>query len=145
MVNAYILESFHCFVNAKQEIKVDLRKLDEYCGNKGLLGLLFSKLVKDTRLKEKDQNLIKRDLFKLFANVNYLLIYCHEYSFCLSSFLSVIDNTKIDKVEIYGDKWLPSIASSSSYDFICTQYKKANFDLKFEDNNTKVIITKNKN
>ena len=91
--NTYILKSFQCFVNNKQEIRVYLYKLDNYCSNKGLLGLLFSKLVQETSVKEKDQNLLKRDALKVFKNVNYLYIYCADYSFCLSSFLSVIEGT----------------------------------------------------
>ena len=68
--NTYILKSFQCFVNNKQEIRVDLDNLDKYCFNKGLLGLLFSKLIKETSVKEKDQNLLKRNVLKVFENVD---------------------------------------------------------------------------
>ena len=139
--NTYILKSFQCFVNNKQAIRVCLDNLDFYCSNKGLLGLLFSKLVRKTSVKEKDQNLLKRDALKVFNNVNNLEIWCHLYSFCLSSFLSVIDGTKVNKVDIIGNNWLPSIASSSSFNFICTQYEKANFKLEYTHGH--LIISKN--
>ena len=139
----YILKSFHCFVNTKQEIRVNLWKLDSYCKNKGLLSLLFNNIICEKRVSSKDQNLFNKDLLKVFTNVNYLYIECWEYSFCLSSFLSLIDGTKVNKVDIYGSEWLPSIASSSSFDFICTQYQKANFKLQFNYDNTNLIISGN--
>ena len=79
-------------------------------------------------------------MLKVFANVNYLYIYCWEYSFCLLSFLSVIDGTKVNKVDIFGRYWLPIIACSSSFDFICSQYQKANYKLEFKDRDNEWLI-----
>jgi len=141
--NAYILKSFQCFVNNKQEIRVNLQMLDISVSNKGLLGLLFSKLVSETSVKEKDQNLLNKQVLKIFKNVNYLYINSSGYSFCSSSFLSVIEDTKVTKVNMYGSDWLPSMASSSSFNFIVSQYQKVNFKLEFKNNNKKLIITKN--
>ena len=141
--NTYILNSFQCFVDNKQRILLKYSDLDRNCKNKGLLGLLLSKLVKDIKVKDKQQNLIKKDTFKIFKNVDYLHIRCVEYSFCLLSFLSVIDGTKINKVDIYGKKWLPSIVSSSSFESICTQYDKANFKIEMKYGNERCIINKN--
>ena len=142
--NPYILKSFRCFINTKQEIRVSLRDLGRYCRNKALLGLVFSKLVKNKEVKEKDQNLLNKEVLKVFAHVNYLYISCWKYSFCLLSFLSVIDGTKVNKVDIDGIYWLPIIACSSSFDFICSQYQKANYKLEFKDrDNEWLIISRN--
>ena len=131
-INPYILNTFKCFVNHKQEIRIDIRLLDKYCFNKELLGLLFSKIVSDTNTKYEDQNLIKKQVLKVFGNVTSLYIECHCYSFSLLAFLSIIDGTNINKVEILGSEWLPSIASSSSFSDICTEYQKLGFKVEYK-------------
>ena len=113
-------------------------KLDDYCQNKDLLGLLFSKVV-----KVKDQNLLKRDLLRVFENITYLYIEGWLYSFDLLSFLSVIHGTKINKIEVYGHYWMPKVAAYLSFDSIRSKYKQANYKLEYE--RQYLIITKNTN
>ena len=139
-INPYILNTFKCFVNHKQEIRIDIGLLDKYCFNKELLGLLFSKIVSDTNTKYEDQNLIKKQVLKVFGNVTSLYIQSYSYSFSLLAFLSIIDGTNINKVEIYGKEWLPSIASSSSFSDICTEYQKLGFKVEFKDKDNDFLI-----
>ena len=140
--NTYILETFQCFVNNKQSIGIDTYALNGYCKNIDLLGLLFNKIIKNKEVEDKQQNLIKKGVLKVFKNVTDLFIYCPGYSFCLLSFLSVIDGTEINKVEIEGYEWIRSIASSSSFDSICTQYQKANFEITLTDDKYEIYINK---
>lgn len=147
--NQYIFNTFLCFLNNKDSIMVDLDKLDEHCPNKGILSLIFTQIIKDTdndavltMNEDNDKNLVKKEVFTLFKNVTDLFITCDSYSISLLALLSIINNTKINNIKIYGDNWLPSIVSSSAFNGIVAEYKKANFTFELKKDNKRLVITK---
>ena len=145
--NQYIFNTFDCFRKHKQEIIVSIGALDSYCLNKDLLSLLFTQIAADTDISDETQNLIKPEVFVVFPNITELEIYCSSYSFSLLAFLSIIDGTKIDRVEIMDaySSWLPSIKSSCRFVDICDEYEKANFKLQFDDEDDPEELTIIKN
>ena len=137
--NKYIWNTFNTFIMSKKDIFVRIAKLDKYCLNKNLLALIFSDLIKndddDNRamIINKNQNLVKPEILKIFKNVTYLRIHCKKYPLSLESLLSLINGTQIKTVVIDdpGSTWLSSVKSSSFAD-VSSKYKKANFKMEFE-------------
>ena len=138
--NQYIWNIFNSFINHKQEIKIHIDQLDEYCENKQLLQLILSEIVKQEEYKEeycsdkyKNKNLLKPQILSIFKNVTYLYIDCDSYPLSLESLLSLINNTQIKKVEINGEYWLRKVKEMSSFNNILSKYKVANFNMEFDE------------
>ena len=127
--------------------------LEKYCLNKGLLGLLFSEILKQdsdyeeySEDKYKNKNLLKREIISIFKNVTYLEIDCRRYPLSLESLLELIHGTQIKEVMIEGDGWLYKAKEMPSFDNISSKYKESNFNLEFkkEYGQEKLFITYNK-
>ena len=81
-------------------------------------------------IKEENQNLPRRDLFRMFKNVTQLRMECYNYPLSLKSLLSLIVDTKLDRVEISGTEWLSS-RKIPSYGDLEEKYKAAGFMMEF--------------
>ena len=106
----------------KKEFQIDLKSLDLHCKNKALLKLLFYDFITTKTDKydgylilNKNQNLLKPEILKIFKNVTELQIYCGEYPIALESLLPLITQNNIKKVDIYGGNWIASVQSGSSF------------------------------
>ena len=139
--NEYIFDTFHSFVQNKIQINIDIRKLAYNVKDEGLLNLIFYNLDIDNKDFENSSNLInliRPQIFKIFDNVQQITIRTEEYGFSLFGFLSLIENTKINKARISGD-WIKKefVDKVSSTNFKL-EFKKAKD--KWEDN--ELIITR---
>ena len=152
--NAYIYNTFRSVLNNKQQIKVNLQKLDKYCNNKQLLDLIFHEIMPDREYdggsRATNDNLIKSEILNLFPNVSFLGFICTDYPIHLLSLLSIINATdlKIKRIEIIDksydadNSWLSKLASSSLFTNIITEYAKAGFKLTLDrDDVTSLHIT----
>lgn len=52
----YVWNIFKSFTSHKHQIGIDMHNIDEYCANKGLLGILFSDKDKEKYSEYKYQN-----------------------------------------------------------------------------------------
>ena len=136
--NPYIFKTWDCFVNNKKEIRLNLDDMNGFCSeNEDFMEVLFTYIVRKKYGRDhinEDQNLIKKDVLKVFKNVTYLYISSKWYSFSLEAFLSVIDGTRIDKIVIDDNEgqWLPYIVLETSFNSICTKYENANYKLEYD-------------
>lgn len=92
----------------------------------------------------KNQNLLKRDTFKIFSNVTDLTIHCKDYPLPMESLLSLIKETGINKVRISGEDWLSLFKEGSLFDDMESRYQEASLDIEFGaelDKITDVCIT----
>lgn len=149
--NEYAWNTFNSFIMSKEKLRFDISTLNNYCNNKKLLNVIFDDIVYmtgdidtyDDLIVNKNQNLLKAGILKLFQNVTTLQMWCDEYAVSLESVLTLIKGTQIKVVEIHSsDMWLPLVTSSKSYDEIKSEYEKANFDMEIDDwAEESVIIT----
>lgn len=139
--NLYVWRTFNTFIMNKKWILVNIDQLHEHCSNNKLLKVIFYDLIKKDKnqdvysmmIKNKNQNLLKSDIFKLFANVNYLEIHSLQHPFSLESLLALMTSTNIQLVNILGGKWISSVRQWSLFDDILNKYDKAMFILEFEE------------
>ena len=145
--NQYIWNIFNSFINHKQEIKIDIDQLDENCENKQLLQLILSEIVKQEDKKEeycsdkyKNKNLLKPQILSIFKNVTYLYIECLYYPLSLESLLSLIKDTQIKNVYIWGQYWLEKVKEMSSFNDISSRYTNANFNMEIDEFGYLIIL-----
>ena len=140
--NQYIFDTFQCFANHKETIKINIAYLDWYCHNKDLLALLFDKIINTRYNPSSDsltQNILRKDVIKIFKNVKTLRIWAGDYKLSLLSLLSLIDGTQITEVKIYNAYWIGAINSSSSINDIVNKYKNANYEVKIKEYTIRIV------
>ena len=150
----YLYDTFKCFRLHKTEISIRIHDMYHYVKDNKLLKVLFDDIVEEEPRKEHDnfddvqgkQNLMKRDVFKIFENVHTLYIQAtkaigkYVYPFSMLSFLDVIQDTMLKKIEIRVEwngifkihPWLGNASSSSGFSAIMTAYKEKQFEISFE-------------
>ena len=147
--NQYIWNTFNTFINHKRKIEISIERLKDHCKNEGLLRLILSDIEQEERYQEyspdkyENKNLLKPQILAMFKNVTHLVIRCNRYPLSLESLLSLIDNTQIRQVNVFG-YWLPEFRFTTSFKNISNKYRQANFNMEWEYNNTWLVITYNK-
>ena len=154
--NPFIYESFKVFCQNKTEITLNMDNINDFIEDKVFLNVIFGSngFVKRSRwgynnfsIPVNNENLPMRKFLESFNNVTSIKItkveYGYDYySFCLIRLLSLIEDTKIEKIEIGGWKgWLFTSWKVSSSSLIQT-YKKKGFQIEYKYN--KIYINKNK-
>ena len=148
--NQYIWNIFKAFITDKRNIEIRIFVIVRRCTNKNLLQLILSDIVKMERNEEhsehvldgwkleeeeylsdkyKNANLLTPEILSIFKNVTHLRLTCFLYPLSLQSLLSLINDTQIKEVEIFGKYWIPKVKVMSSFTNILSQYKKANFNI----------------
>ena len=105
-LNQYVFDTFLCFAKNKTKIDINIDKLASYVQDKALVNLVFHEVDKnDDETKEENlKNLIRPQMFQIFDNVQEIAIDTGGYyKFSASRFLSLIENTKINKAS--GISW----------------------------------------
>jgi len=159
--NPFIYESFKVFCQNKTEITLNIHYIWKCIRNRAFLNVIFGSNVfvigdlsedddNNFSIPVNNENLPMRKFLESFNNVTSIKITNvqyddYYYSFCLIRLLSLIEDTKIEKIEIssgYGYKgWLSSSWKVSSSSLIQT-YKKKGFQIEYKYN--KIYINKNK-
>lgn len=100
-IGQYIRDTFNCFALSKQELIFDTLNLNKYVCDQNFLDLLFHsfELRCETLEENEDKNLINWQLFKVFSNVTRMKM-DGTARFSLTKFISVIQETSIEYVEI---------------------------------------------
>ena len=165
--NPYVYATFDCFRRNKTEISIDIGSLQFYGKiriNDGKLLDLFIHQIHEFVRGEEDttninnMNMLKPELFQLFPNINHVYIRASDYRgfidyiFSLSQLLSLLGQTKVNRVDIvaYGKESSPSRASwikklwISSSEVIRERFSKQKFDIRFgkKKNDDTLIIEK---
>ena len=158
--NQYIWSIFKEYVSHKHEIVFGVDALVKFYKNEGFYGLLLSSWLKKVHSADEvysenewtNQNLLKREILSIFKNVTQLEIWCSEYPLSLKSLLSLITDTQINRVVVFGyPKFYTrkenvdavSNLKSTSFDYrdILSEYKQANFTMEVKKEQTVLIIT----
>ena len=139
--NEYVWNTLKAYIMNKKLLRFNIDELDKHCKNKKLLKLIFYDLIKsdedkyDAMIINKNQNLLRPEMLKVFENVTKIWINTDEYPISLEALLFLINGTQIKELMIYAsynnEGWLPSINSSSSIDDIKKKYAASNFKMDF--------------
>lgn len=133
----YVYDTFQCFVRNKTMVHINIDYLVHLVKDEELLSLIFHKLEKNNKEimeEETSTNLIKPQFFRIFDNVEEIIIGSFNSGFSLFGFLSLITNTKINKVLISGN-WLRERWDSCGEEIV----------EKFATRNFKVVFSKDYN
>ena len=87
-------------------------------------------------------NLLRPQLFSIFPNIKYISIWPSNYIFSLSAFLSLIEYTTVNKVEITcwtSTNWIKQLWASSSRTLMKT-YAKKHFDIRMKYGTFDILI-----
>ena len=163
-LHPYVYDTFKCFANFKSDIDISLHDGRKWVRDKKLLNLLFHGIVKAEIKRNTDKdgyvelenknNLIKPEFFRIFNNVEKIIISASSsipdegkfvYPMNLLSLLNIISDTKVKKMQINVNKhkdigicgWLGAIESSSKWSTITNAYIDRGFQIELQENPTK--------
>lgn len=143
--NQYVWNIFNAFVNHKHKLDIKIGKLESYCKNKALIGLILSERLKKGEYAAYsarecgNKNLLKREIISIFKNVTYIEIGCLDYPLSLESLLSLINDTQITTVKIIGNYWSRKLKGTPLFRNMERKYKESNFKLQFAAYNNLII------
>ena len=158
-IHRYIVDTFQCFAQNKSYLEINfytLKEVFEDHDNDNFLDLfLFERSVvkewDESKFERRDKNdncnLIKPEIFKLFKNINQIVIRIsgdddgkEYYTLSFIGLLSIISNTNVRKVAVKifvrprdssYKSWLELLWKRASQDLIDT-YSRQQFDIKFD-------------
>ena len=153
--NPYLYKTFRCFADHKKKVHLRIERIYHSPKSEWLINVIFYDLVNKEMQKDEDifswievdnednDNLLQPQFFGVFKNLEELEIDAWFFPFSLFAFLSLLENTSINKVTIrnYAAAW-SALSSSQEFDQIKGKYADKQFGISFNEECDELIIAK---
>ena len=147
--DTFIYHTFNTYAKSKNDIEINYRNLNKCMKDSGFLDLIFIGFKQRNRYdicNDDDTNMMNPKIFEIFDNVTEVELYAvKDYSFSLIRLLSIIKNTKVEKIRISsgfvegGDSntWLNlSYFDESSWNNVVQKYQNKGYKIEFDEERT---------